>query len=121
MLFFKPTETQTVGLYTPSENFNQYVHFSVMNEDSEELQATCGYFCKVSDAVITPDIEDYKHYFECIEQAKIYANAPRMINFLLEMAEDNGNVAEFLESILNIEEPVRRLLGEGAVEVLNAI
>ena len=121
MMFFKPQESHTVGLYTPSKDFSQYIHFAVMGEDSETLQGTCGYFAKVTETEIKPDIEDYKHWFECIEQAKIYANAPKMLEFLLEMAENNGNVAEFLESILNIEEPVRRLLGEGAIEVLNAI
>jgi hypothetical protein len=121
MLFFKPENNHVVGVYEPSENFNKFIHIAVMDEETNELQASVGFLHDRNKTDIVAGIDDYQHWFSCIEQAKIYSAAPRMIQFLREMAEDNGNVAEFLEHILNIEEPVGRLLGKEALRVLDAM
>lgn len=119
--FFNPKNAHCVGVYEPSKSFDKFTHFAVMDESTNELIASCGYFCDKSKKEIVADIEDYKHYFECIEQAKIYSLAPAMLAFIKEAAKENGDAAEFLDYILNIQEPVERLLGTGALKVLDAM
>ncbi len=119
--FFNPKNGHCVGVYDPSRNFDKFTHFAVMDESTDELIASCGYFHDKGKKEIVADVEDYQHYFECIQQAKIYSLAPAMLTFIKELAEENGDAAEFLDYILNIKEPVERLLGTEALRVLDAM
>lgn len=92
-----------------------------MDESTNELIASCGYFHDKGKKEIVADVEDYQHYFECIQQAKIYSLAPAMLAFIKEAAKENDEAAHLLDYILNIQEPVERLLGSGALNVLDLL
>lgn len=117
MVFFNnPKQKHVVGTYTPSSDWNQFEHFAVMDDKTSTLIASVGYFHHRHDTEITPKIEDYKHFFECIEQAQIYANATRMLEFIQSLGTPESE--KLLIEILDITEPVERLLGSGALPVL---
>lgn len=120
---FKQENKAVVGSYVPSESWPYYTQFAVMDEKTNGLLAAVGYFQRINE----PEewsIESYKHAAECIEQAQLYANAPRMFraiqNLLINPFRPDfiAEAQNILDDITDISEPVTRLLGEDAMRVI---
>lgn len=120
---FKQENKAVVGSYTPSESWSNYTQFAVMDEKTCGLLAAVGYFQRIHVAE-TWGVEHYKHAAECIEQAQLYANAPRLFEIVKNLLANPFNQAtiqearKVLHDITDISEPVTRLLGEDAMCVI---
>lgn len=89
-------ESQTVGVYTPSKNWNKFQHIAVMsnkmNGVQEDMIASVGY----------ADADDIEHTRELVIQALIYSKAPRVFQMLKEgRFEDAKFVAQIEEHEIN--------------------
>lgn len=127
MKFFKDQNDHTVGCYIPSDDWSKNVHFTVMGDSTNELVASVGYFHGVNEKVIEFGLEDYLHAATCIEQAQLYANAPQLFSILTELVKTPNDqpllfeAKELLARIVDISEPVKRLLGQDSMKVIQAI
>ena len=132
MKYHNPEKELTVGSYYPSSNIGKFTHFAVMeengpNEPQGGLVATVGYF----QSIPTPSkwfAEDYLHAAECIEQGQLYANAHKLLAFIQELvasrklSKEHMDIASnLISSIENIDEPLKRLLGPEAPNILGEI
>lgn len=120
----KPVKSD-VGSYKPSESWSKYTHFAVMREDNQGMVASVGYFQN-----LTEDeewgFEDYRDAAACIEQAQLYAHASEMFGLLSSIANDGECtnetkkvIEDLLNTITDISEPVKRLLGDDAMKIIN--
>lgn len=122
MNYYNQGEKATVGSYNPSENWSNHTHFAVMGERSQELIASVGYFQNI-ETQKEWCFEDYLHAAECIEQAQLYANAPRLLELAKLACDPRDNaaridLANLINKILDISEPATRLLGEHAMQII---
>lgn len=123
--YFKPEGPAIVGSYLPSNKWSDYTHFAVMNEQTSGLLASTGFFESLSDDK-TWNFDDYLNAAASIEQAQLYAKAPQLFEFVAKMAgnmypeKDDWKQQAFdlLNSISDITEPARRLLGPDAMAVI---
>ena len=130
---FTDNEPKEVRSYFPSCEWSGYTHFSVADTNTGEVSASCGYFQKIDTPLLgcgysqnfehkAWEVEDYKHAAACIEQAQLYANAPQMFDILARLIAYNevqtSEVKEVLSKITDISEAATRLLGEGAMIVI---
>jgi hypothetical protein len=120
--FFKEQKNAMVGSYMPSENWNKFTHFAVMDEKGEML-ASCGYFQSIErNEPFEPS--DYLAAASSIEQAQLYANAIEMFNLLDDVATNclpentARRVKALLKRITDISEPAKRLLGGNAMKII---
>lgn len=107
MNHFKVQNKHVIGTYKPSENWSRYIHVVVMDEKTNELLASVGYY----------DQNDKEVVLASIEQANLYANAPAMLDLLEKLSKktfvDDRTTDEILALINNVKdirEPAKRLL-----------
>lgn len=119
--YFIDTRPKIVGSYKPSEHWSEYTHFAVMDKNSGEMAASCGYFQSLSHSEEW-GVEHYKQAAQSIEQAQLYAAAPRMFEMLARIAAgkslDPFKVQRLLDEITDISESAKRLLGEDSMIVI---
>lgn len=120
---FEQNENAIVGSYMPSVNWSKYTHFAVMKEN-EEMLASCGFFQKIN-FLETWGFKEYLDAAKCIEQAQLYANAVQLFamvdklsNMICVDPDLRFEAQRLLNSILDISEPVNRLLGSNAVNII---
>ncbi len=112
-----------IGSYKPSENWDKYTHFAVMERETGSMIASVGYFQSL-ETIDEWTFENYKHAATCIEQGQLYANAPRLFQCLEallsapldSLAQERARAV--LREILDIEEPLKRLIGEDAPSIV---
>lgn len=128
MNFYNQDYPAVVGSYTPSENWNKWTQFAVMDANTNGLIACCGYFQNIEEP-IEWGFDEYKHAAECIEQAQLYANAPQLFDIVSKLAKSEEyqgtqiqeDAAKLINAIKDISEPAKRLLGDKAMKVIDHI